>query len=251
MEYTHFKSEHNLKAPQELVPFIIKNLNPSSVIDIGCGIGTFLHVFEKYGIYDVFGVDGDWVDSKNLLIQDSKFMSHDLNTELRLEKRFDLVLCLEVVEHLKQESADQAVQNLILLGDVIIFSAAIECQGGQNHLNERHFDYWQEKFSKHGYHFYDLFRPYFWNNHKVDWWYKQNTFLVIKDEYPLNSSLKEKKMTKNINLYIHPDLFYALKNDLTESKNKNFLEGGHYPVSIYLLGFFNKIKRAIRSRLKK
>ena len=60
--YIHHEKAHNLIAPEIIVPVITDVLNPQSVVDVGCGIGTFLHVFKKNGVTDILGLDGRWVN---------------------------------------------------------------------------------------------------------------------------------------------------------------------------------------------
>src|SRR5437899_563547 len=43
-------------------------LNPQSVVDIGCGVGTWLAAFKSLGVSDIAGYDGDWVDRRLLQI---------------------------------------------------------------------------------------------------------------------------------------------------------------------------------------
>ena len=59
VKYFHGEETHNLKAPRQIVPFIVDVLHPSSVVDIGCGVGTFLSVFDELGVKDLIGVDGN------------------------------------------------------------------------------------------------------------------------------------------------------------------------------------------------
>jgi len=47
IKYTHDEIHHNLTAPSIIVPYLIESIRPKSVVDVGCGIGTFLHVFFK------------------------------------------------------------------------------------------------------------------------------------------------------------------------------------------------------------
>ncbi|MFC1840655.1 hypothetical protein ACFL1N_13825 [Thermodesulfobacteriota bacterium] len=42
-KYIHDESAHNLTDPSIIVPIILQVLNPKSVVDVGCGIGTFLN----------------------------------------------------------------------------------------------------------------------------------------------------------------------------------------------------------------
>src|SRR5262249_16044265 len=156
-------------------------LEPKSVVDVGCGIGTFLNVFLENGVNDVLGIDGAWVDRGQLYIDEKYFVEADLEQPLKPGRKFDLAICLEVAEHLRPESADAFVEWLCSLSDTIVFSAAIPGQGGDNHLNEQPFEYWQNKFAVHDFHFYDVFRNRYWQNDEIDCWYRQNMFLAAHE----------------------------------------------------------------------
>lgn len=203
IKYKHEEVLHNTKAPKEVLPFVVDLVSPQSVLDIGCGIGTWLSVVKDLGIEEVLGVDGDYVDGDllaNYLFK-KEFISHDLTLPLNLERRFDLCLCLEVAEHLPMDFSDTLIWSIVDHAEVILFSAAIPGQGGQNHLNEQWPSYWAHKFSKHGYVFLDLIRPLIWDNPNVDYWYKQNIFLVVKSSHEL-----AKKYPSNCLALVHPEL---------------------------------------------
>ncbi|RYY10059.1 MAG: class I SAM-dependent methyltransferase, partial [Chitinophagaceae bacterium] len=180
LRYVHVPEVHNRTSPRLIVPLIIDMLHPRSVVDVGCGLGTFLAVFEENGVEEVLGLEGEWLDTKNLEISKEKVIIADLEKEFRSDKKFDLALCIEVAEHLSPHSADTLVNTLTGLSDVILFSAAVPGQGGQNHINEQWATYWQAKFAAKGYSYYDEIRSKIWNNKEIEWWYKQNAFLVIK-----------------------------------------------------------------------
>ncbi len=179
----HYGAEFNTSAADIIVPFITGIFHPASVIDVGCGIGTWLKIFEKNGITDFLGVDGQHVtNSGQLLIANEKFVATDLNAIdfKRFNRRFDLAICLEVAEHLQEVYADNLVRTLCSFSDVILFSAAIPGQTGENHVNEQYPTYWAKKFLAHDFVFVDLIRPTFWNVPQVEWWYRQNAFVVVK-----------------------------------------------------------------------
>ena len=63
---------------KKVVPKVLKLIQPTSIIDVGCGVGTWLLVFREHGVEDVLGVDGGWINKKMLQIEEEKFISFDL-----------------------------------------------------------------------------------------------------------------------------------------------------------------------------
>ena len=248
VKYLHTDEIHNLSAPEEIVPFLLKTFKPSSVIDVGCGWGTFLKVFYAHGVNDIIGVDGKWVKKDELLFPAEKFIEADLETKIDFGRKYDMVLCLEVAEHIQHSKADILVQSLTSLSDIIIFSAAIVDQGGQNHINEQPVSYWIKKFAAHGFVFHDVFRNYFWNNDNVDWWYAQNMFLATKNSVDITLFHLPAPGIQHINEYIHPHLFekYVKKRKKAEKQLAD-LKLGRASIKTYL----NMLRRMIAYRLFK
>lgn len=200
--FNHDSRVYNTRAAKEIVPVLFRIVQPHSVVDVGCGIGTWLSVFKELGVKEVLGFDGDYVDHSQLYICENEFIATDLSKPLRTDKKFDLVISLEVAEHLPKTASDNFVKSLTELGDVILFSAAIPEQGGENHINEQWPEYWEEKFSKHNFKFFDILRDKVWNNDNVDFWYKQNMFLVAKDGALPNIKSGGSALNK-----VHPKLY--------------------------------------------
>ena len=205
-KYFHSDIVHNLASPSEIVPFIMQLINPSSVADVGCGTGTFLKVFKEHGVKKVLGIDGPLVNRDKMHIDISEFIEADLEKPLKINGFFDLILCLEVAEHLSADSADTLVSSLVSLGKIICFSAAVTMQGGQNHINEQPISYWQKKFRNYKYQFFDVFRNEFWDNEIIDWWYKQNMFLIVHESINVSDIIAYRQLHGDAKLHIHPDL---------------------------------------------
>jgi SAM-dependent methyltransferase len=197
-KYVHTTNIHNTDAASEVVPLIMQKYNPKSVVDVGCGIATWLEVFQKHGVNSILGIDGDYVKREQLHIADEYFLAKDLELPLNLNAKFDLAICLEVAEHLKPEAAETFIDSLTQLSDVVIFSAAIPGQGGQNHINEQWLTYWEKLFNSRGFFLDDWLRSKIWNKSTVEFWYKQNMVTFHK-----NSSTNS-ELIKNI---VHPELF--------------------------------------------
>jgi hypothetical protein len=205
------------RSAREIVPLVRQMLPISSVCDVGCGLGAWLRAFEESGVTDLVGLDGEFVPMDKLQITMDKFRRVDLSTSFSIPRRFDLILCLEVAEHLPETGATQFVENLTALGSVILFSAAVPGQGGVAHVNEQWQPYWACKFNKFGYTLCDALRPLIWYNDKIDYWYRQNAFIYCdKNALSENRALSEASHGPVLPL-VHPnamclaDLLQGLK----------------------------------------
>ena len=174
-----------------------------SVIDLGCGVGTWLSFFHERGGH-VLGVDGDYVNRDLLLIPRDSFIPMDLTSDglERLEGRFDLAMSLEVAEHLPDSASDSFIKKLCGLSDIVLFSAAIPFQRGKNHINCQWQSYWREKFSCNGFTGVDAIRKLIWSNDSVSSFYRQNIMLYVRNDTDVCRSLK--KDTDFIADIVHP-----------------------------------------------
>jgi SAM-dependent methyltransferase len=163
-----------------VVPMVYDLVRPASVLDVGCGAGTWLAQWRNAGVPDVLGIDGDYVDRTKLQIPSDAFKPVNLQQSFSLGRTFDLVQTLEVAEHLDEANADAFVESLARHGDTILFSAAIPKQGGTHHVNEQWQSYWAEKFAKAGYTCYDILRPRIWADRRILWFYRQNMLLFTR-----------------------------------------------------------------------
>jgi len=168
------------RSARVIVPLVLQLVPARSVIDIGCGQGTWLSVFAECGANDIHGIDGEYVDPGQLEIPVDRFHGQDLSLPLAVQRTFDLAVSLEVAEHLPEAASDSFVASLTRLAPVVLFSAAAPYQGGRNHVNEQWPAYWAERFAAQGYLPIDCIRRRAWGNTDVEWWYAQNTFLYAE-----------------------------------------------------------------------
>jgi len=154
----------------------------NSAVDFGCATGTWLKGLERFGITDIRGYDGKWVDKSKLLIPQECFFEADFDKPMAIDRKFDLAISIEVGEHLKESSADSFIENITKSADFVLFSAAIPFQGGENHINEQWPEYWFGKFNHFGFVCIDRIRKALWNNYDVVDFYRQNVLLYVKKE---------------------------------------------------------------------
>ena len=177
------------RSAQVLLARLAEVWTPGSVVDLGCGQGTWLRAWLELGVGQAVGLDGPWVDPAAMVDPRIAFMPADLARPVELGKRFDLAMSVEVAEHLPWGAADTFALSLVGLADAVLFGAAYRGQPGDHHVNTRPHSEWCAQFLSAGFEVYDLFRPAFWGDERVEPWYQQNTFLYVRPGHPLAAAL--------------------------------------------------------------
>lgn len=165
------------RSAETILPVVLEVVRPTSVVDVGCGLGSWLAVAQDLGVERILGVDGPYVDRTALEIPGDRFLPHDLTRQLKIGESFDLALSLEVAEHLPPASAPQFVAGLVALAPAVLFSAAVPFQGGTGHQNEQWPRYWARLFRQHNYLALDFLRRRFWSDEGSRYFYAQNMVL--------------------------------------------------------------------------
>jgi hypothetical protein len=239
------------QSAREVVPVLVDLFKPSSVVDVGCGIGAWLAVFKALGV-DVTGYEGPWIRSARLDVDQHIIIEHDVTSGISSQRTFDLVLSLETAEHLPKAAATGFVKSLVDLGSVIVFSAAVPRQGGTDHTNEQWPSVWVELFAHHEYVAIDCLRPMFWANDAVSWWYAQNMLLFVRrDHLPRYEHLAQKALSAigTALPLIHPRNYLALHSALDEAKRQADLS--QRSCSELIGAFPATARRAITARLNR
>jgi SAM-dependent methyltransferase len=135
--------------PDQKIDRILSLVLPKSVLDVGCGTGRTLLEIKRRGIA-VIGVEASSAairasDCPDLVVR------HDLRQPLDLNRRFDLVWCFEVAEHIHPNYVETFLDSLVRHSDTVAMSAAPPGQGGEGHFNEQPRCYWIAKLASRGY----------------------------------------------------------------------------------------------------
>jgi hypothetical protein len=169
-----------MRSAAVVAPLVLRHYTPSSLIDIGCGRGAWLAEWDRVGVKDHIGVDGNYVDQHRLLISRDKFTSQELTKSFYLARKFDLAISLEVGEHIIPEATEIFLDNICRHADAILFSAAVPGQGGTLHVNEQNYEFWRERFVARGYRLFDFVRQAIQARGEVEPWYRYNTMFFAR-----------------------------------------------------------------------
>jgi len=132
------------EAPQaaRIAEWMKAHHDKQGVLDVGCGPGTYVEAMVAAGVPSL-GVDND---------PRCPYGQTDITSEMMTPVGYDVVLSLEVGEHIDPSKADAYVDYICRAKpSVIYFSAAASGQGGEGHINCQPKEYWRELFRDRGY----------------------------------------------------------------------------------------------------
>jgi SAM-dependent methyltransferase len=196
----------SLRSGEIVLGALLERYALRSVLDVGCGVGTWLKAASNLGVSSLRGFDGPWVDDNQLLIDPASFTR--INFESSKWPDFgtvDLAMSLEVAEHLSPAQGRILADRLCQSAPAVLFSAAIPQQGGEGHQNEQWQSYWANIFASHGYKPSLFLRRLTWANADVNFWYRQNMVLYF-DPARLPALTEAPDLAEPMDV-IHPDLY--------------------------------------------
>eukprot|EP01097_Dermamoeba_algensis_P002822 TRINITY_DN2117_c0_g1_i3.p1 TRINITY_DN2117_c0_g1~~TRINITY_DN2117_c0_g1_i3.p1 ORF type:complete len:614 (+),score=160.15 TRINITY_DN2117_c0_g1_i3:32-1873(+) len=147
-----------------VVPSILKSFAslPQSVMDVGCGLGLYLKDLHFHGVTRCVGVEpanmakstiSPFHSGDCVLLQLNAFDPTPGKPPVSLGEQFDLVISVEVAEHIPLAAHEKYFNFLTQHAkDVIVFSGGTPGQGGTGHISLRNFEDWLAEFEKRGWH---------------------------------------------------------------------------------------------------
>lgn len=159
-ERTHWTAQehmarHGPNFNNGMAEYIAHTFKPESILEFGCGLGLYCHFLKtRLDTNRVFGIDpepmGGVFDSPTGPKQLAINIFSDKHPE-PLEQKFDLVMSIEVAEHIPRENHDFLFDFLVShTSNWIVFSGARVGQGGHGHIAERDEEDWKTEFLKRG-----------------------------------------------------------------------------------------------------
>lgn len=132
------------------IPNSLKKID--SVLDVGCSCGALLRCFSEVPVrcgID-FGISADMFCKDAGKYYDCDFESGFLDTGMK----FDLISCLEMIEHISSPASPNVLKTLDCnsdRGSILIFSGAKPGQRGRHHVNCQPSWYWIDRLHSIGF----------------------------------------------------------------------------------------------------
>ena len=212
-KFYQYQREGASRSAWKVLPYAIEPLKVRSVLDVGCGAGAWLAALPQFGVDDVLGVDGEYVDRSMLMVEADRFRPQDITKPFDLGRQFDLVQCLEVAEHVPSKASSQVVDNIVRHGKHVLFSAAVPGQGGKDHINEQSYEYWRDLFAARGYSLFDYLRPQLVGDLSVEPWYRYNVLFFAHESAieSLPESVRATRVASSASIKDYSPLAYQLR----------------------------------------
>jgi predicted RNA methylase len=122
---------------------------PISVLDAGCAMGFLVEALRKDGV-EAYGVDisSYAIECVHPDIRPYCWVGSVLDP---FPRRYDLIVCIEVLEHLSPGDAQRALDNFCSHTDQVLFSSTAVDYKEASHYNVRPPEYWAEQFARRGF----------------------------------------------------------------------------------------------------
>jgi 2-polyprenyl-3-methyl-5-hydroxy-6-metoxy-1,4-benzoquinol methylase len=136
-----------------LAAIIGMTFSPKSTADIGCGNGQYCAILKAYGWKDVVGYEGTKNVTSLGYYNDIRYV--DLTQKLLVANPYDLVLCLEVGEHIPPQHEQIFLDNLCKFAsnDMVLSWAPHDQYSASGHVNCQKKEYIISEVEKRGFKF--------------------------------------------------------------------------------------------------
>lgn len=143
------RSQAWLRFFESVATRIVADIHPGSVLDAGCAMGLLVESLRDRGV-EAFGVDVS-AHAIDKVRSDIRPYCRVGSVADELPRRYDLIVCVEVLEHLPQSEAEKAVANFCRHTDDVLFSSSPLDYREVTHFNVQPPEYWAELFARHGF----------------------------------------------------------------------------------------------------
>lgn len=133
---------------------ITRRYHPKSAVDVGCAFGLMVEALCDRGV-DAYGFDvSPYAVANARTDMSDRLRVHSILDPVPLRaggKKYDIAICIEVLEHLPPEQAEKAIANLCAASDRVLFSSSPDDFEEPTHFNVLPVDEWLKLFAAQGF----------------------------------------------------------------------------------------------------
>ncbi len=148
-----YKNEEFKRFFNHVADKIVNEIRPKTVLDVGCAMGYLVTALRDRGV-EAYGIDvSEYAISQ--IRKDIRKFCHVQSALDPLPEEFpqtyDLLVTIEVIEHLYEEDGFEFLKRICTYADDIIFSSTPDDITEPTHFNVQQQEYWSKNFAKHGF----------------------------------------------------------------------------------------------------
>ena len=152
--YDHYSGEQYRRGVEKWETFfgsfadhLVREIGPRTVLDAGCAKGFLVEALRDRGV-EAFGLDFSEYAIANVRDDIRPYCWAGSLTD-ELPRTYDLIVCVEVLEHLEGDDAEVAIANLCAHTEDVVFSSTPNDYGEATHVNLHPASWWAERFAQH------------------------------------------------------------------------------------------------------
>lgn len=140
---------HWLRFFDRVAAHIVESVAPQTVLDVGCAHGFLVERLRERGV-EAYGFD---ISAYAVGQAHESIKPHvwQASATDELSDRYDLITCIEVLEHLTPDDGASAIANLCAHTDRVLFSSTPDDRTEPTHINVQPPKYWRWHFARNGF----------------------------------------------------------------------------------------------------
>lgn len=128
---------------------LIQHVHPKSTFDLGCAKGFLVEALRDRGV-EAYGVDVSRY-AIGQVREDIRFACKVGSVVDELTQHYDVITCIEVLEHVTEKQARAAIRNITAHATYILFSSTPDGFEDPTHINIHSVSYWLNLFADCGF----------------------------------------------------------------------------------------------------
>ncbi len=144
------RNDHWLNFFSGIAQRIVSEISPETVLDAGCAKGFLVEGLRNAGV-QAWGIDISQYAIENVHDTIKPYCKVASITDPFPQEHYDLIVSIEVLEHMPPQEADAAIRNLCNHTNQILFSSTPFDYKEVTHVNVQAPEYWAGIFAKNGF----------------------------------------------------------------------------------------------------